>query len=148
MKVLLLKDVSGVGQKNDVKNVNDGFARNFLFPQKLALAVTEKNKVFVEDQKARAQKRQEKEKNAALAVAEKLQKVKLTIEVKAGEQGKLFGSVTSEDICEALAGRGFAFEKKQIGLKEAIRALGSHAVTVELSPEVKASLTVEVVQKP
>ena len=80
-------------------------------------------------------------------MAEKLQNLKVTLEAKAGEQGKLFGSVTSENICAALAKRGFVFDKKQIGLKESIRALGSWPVTVELFHEVKASVTVEVVQQ-
>lgn len=147
MELILLKDVEKVGRKGEVVRVRDGFARNFLFPQKLALAVTVENLVFVEEHKARAVKRHEKEKQAAVTLGAKLQATKVTLQVKAGEQGKLFGSVTSEDIATEISRRGFSVDKKQIGLKEPIRAVGSYPVSVELYPEVKVPVTVEVVQE-
>lgn len=148
MELILLENVEKVGRKGEVVRVRDGYARNFLFPKKLALVVTQANRAFMEDQKLRAEKRYEKEKIAAAATVEKIQSLKVVVEAKAGEQGKLFGSVTSEDICLALTQCGYAFDKKQIVLKESIRALGSYPVTVELYPEVKACITVEVIQKP
>ncbi len=147
MELILLKDVEAVGRKGQVVRVRDGYARNFLFPQTLAVEVTKQNLKFVEEQKARAATRHAKEKATAEKAASKLGELKVTIEARAGEQGKLFGSVTTEDIATALQAQGHKFVKKQISLKDPIRTLGSFPVTVELYPEVKASLTVEVVPK-
>ncbi len=148
MELILLKDVEKIGQKGDVIRVRDGFARNFLIPQKFALPSTRTNREFVEEQKVRSQKKREKQKSAAQTQAQLLTQVKIVIQAKAGEKEKLFGSVTAEDICEALNRQGHAFTKKQIHLKESIRSLGTHPVTVELYSEVKTTVTVEVVQKP
>lgn len=147
MELILLKDVEKVGRKGDVVRVRDGFARNFLLPQKLGLAATRANREFVEEQKGRVKARREKEKAAAQEAAKKITEFKVTLEARAGEQGKLFGSVTSEDVAGALNRQGLSLDKKQILLKEPIRSLGSFPVTVELYPEVKTSVTVEVVSK-
>ncbi len=147
MELILLQDVEKVGRKGEVVRVRDGFARNVLIPRKLALAATSENQEFVEEHRKRAELRHEKEKAAAQALADKMSSVKIKIEASAGEQEKLFGSVTSEEIAEALAKKGHNVDKKQIHMKEAIKALGSHAVTIEVYPQVKASVTVEVVRK-
>ncbi|MBU3759272.1 MAG: 50S ribosomal protein L9 [Candidatus Omnitrophica bacterium] len=147
MELILLQDVEKVGRKGEVIRVRDGFGRNFLLPQNLALVATKENRRFVDDLKARAAKRAAQEKAEAETLAKKIQGVKITLERAAGEQDKLFGSVTAEDIREALAEKKHAFDKKQIHLKEPIRHLGTFSVTLELYPQVKAAVSVEVVAK-
>ena len=147
MEVILLKDVEKVGRKGEVIRVRDGFGRNFLIPRSLALVSTRANQEFVEEQKVRAEKKRSKEKSQAEALADKLKQTKIIIEAQSGEQDKLFGSVTAEDIREVLAKKGFAIDKKQIHLTESIRSLGAHTVSVELFPHVKAAVTIEVVRK-
>lgn len=147
MELILTKNVDKVGRRGDVVRVRDGFARNFLIPQNLAIPSTRANQEFVAEQKTRAQNRREKEKAEAQKVAEKLSGLKLVIESAAGEKDKLFGSVTQEDISEALKAKGHHYDRKHILLKEPIRSLGSHVVTVEIYSQVKASVAVEVVKK-
>ena len=125
MKVVLLADVKGLGRKFDIKDVPDGHARNFLIPRSLAIPSTRANQEFVEEQKVRAEKRREKERGEAQKTVEKISKVKLTIEAASGEKEKLFGSVTAEDISEALRKQGHSYDRKHILLKEAIRSLGT-----------------------
>ena len=147
MEMILLKDVETIGRKGDMVRVRDGYARNFLIPQGLALTSTKANQVFIEEQKARAAKRREKETAEAEKVAKKLNDLKIVIESAAGEKDKLFGAVTAEDICEAVNKKGYKFSRKQIHLKEAIKTLGDYPVTIEIYPQVKATVQVEVVKK-
>lgn len=147
MEVILTKDVNHVGRKGEVVKVRDGYARNFLIPQSSAIPSTRANQQFVAEQKVRATKRREKEVAQAEKVAEKLSALKIKIEAQAGEQDKLFGSVTAEDIAQALAQKGHTFDKKHVHLKESIRSLGSYPVTVEVYAQVKATVTVEVIRK-
>lgn len=148
MELILLQDVEKIGRKGEVIRVRDGFGRNFLLPQNLALVATRENRRFVDDLKARAVKRMAEEKTAAEAAAKKLNGLTITLERASAEQDKLFGSVTVEDIREALAEKKHHFEKKQIHLKDPIRSLGTYPVTLELYPQVKATVSVEVVSKP
>lgn len=147
MEVILTENVEKVGRKGDVVRVRDGYGRNFLLARRLAVPATRANQEFVEEQRERARVRREKEKAEATTLADKVSQVKLSIEAPAGETEKLFGSVTAEDICEALKRKGHDFDRRQIVLKEPIRSLGSHSVTVEVYPQVKASITVDVVRK-
>lgn len=147
MELFLLQDVDKVGRKGDVVRVRDGFGRNFLIPRCLALPSTRANQQFVQEHKDRAVKREAAAKLTAEQKAGQLSQLKLTVQAVAGEQDKLFGSVTAEDICEALSKKGYSFDKKQIHLKEPIRSLGPHSVTVEIFPQVKAAVTVDVVRK-
>lgn len=147
MELLLLQDVDKVGRKGDVVRVRDGFGRNFLIPRSLGLPSTRANQQFVQEQKARATKKHAAAKFDAEDKARQLNQLKLTLHATAGEQDKLFGSVTAEDICEALAKKGFQIDKKHIHLNEPIRSLGPHSVTVEVFPQVKAAVTVDVVRK-
>jgi large subunit ribosomal protein L9 len=147
MELILLQDVEKVGRKGEVVKVKEGFGRNFILPRNLGLVASAANKKFVDDLKARAAKRLEKEKADAEAVAQKLKNVKIKLERQAGENEKLFGSVTADDIREALVEKNYTFDKKQIQLKDPIRALGVHQVNVEVFPQVKATLSVEVVAK-
>ena len=148
MEVILVQGVEKVGHKGDVVKVSDGFARNFLLPRKLAIPSTRANQKFVEEQKERAARRQEKEKGEAQTLAERLGQTPVRIEAQAGENEKLYGSVTAEDVCESLKRQGFEFNRKKILLKEPIRSLGTHQVTVEVYPQINVAVTVEVVQKP
>ncbi len=147
MELILLKDVENLGHKGDVIQVRDGYARNFLLPRNLGLAATRSNQQFVADQRARAEKRNTQRRLSAGEQAKKLEKVKITLEAAAGEQNKLFGSITAEDIREALKAEGFVLDKRRIQLKKPIRDLGTHTVAVEVFAQVRANLTVEVVRK-
>ncbi|HTL48182.1 MAG TPA: 50S ribosomal protein L9 [Verrucomicrobiae bacterium] len=147
MELILLQDVEKVGRKGEVVRVKEGFGRNFLLPRGYGLVANSANKKFVDDLKARAAKRREQEKDEAEGVAQKLKNVKIKLERQAGENEKLFGSVTADDIREALEERSYKFDKKQIQLKDPIRTLGAHQVTVEVYPQVKATLSIEVVAK-
>lgn len=147
MEVILLQDVEKIGRKGKIVRVKDGYGRNFLLPRGLALVSTAANRKFVEELRVRAEKRYAQEKEKAEQQAGKMKDLKLQAEAAAGEQGKLFGSVTADNIRELLEEKGHKFEKKQIHLKEPIRSLGIHEVTVELYPQVKVVVPVEVVPK-
>ena len=148
MELLLLKDVKDIGKKGDVVRVRDGFGRNFLLPNDLAMPATRSNQKFFADQRARSAARKAKEKEAAEKRAKELRDLKITLEVKAGEGDKLYGSVTADDIRAALEQQGHIFEKKQIRIKEALKTLGSHQVELEIFPQVKVRLAVEHVKQP
>ena len=147
MELILLKDVEKVGRKGELVEVQSGYARNFLLPLQLAMPAKSANKKFIEDQKTRAEKRQKQEKDTALAKSKELEQIGLTIKAAAGDQDKLFGSVTAEDLRAALFDQGFEIDKKRIHIKEPIRMLGIHAVIVELYPQVKATVKVEIIRK-
>ena len=148
MELILLQDIEKVGRKGDIVRVRDGFARNLLLPRKWAVPCTRSNQQFVEEQRERNARRREKERQEALTLGERLEKLILKIEAPAGEQDKLYGSVTSEDISDALKQQGFSIPRKQILFKAPLRRLGTHSVTVELYTETKATVTLEVVRKP
>ncbi|MCB9799330.1 MAG: 50S ribosomal protein L9 [Candidatus Omnitrophica bacterium] len=147
MEIILLKDVNKVGRKGEVVRVREGFARNFLLPQNAAIACTKAGQKFIDQQKAQAAKRVAKEKAEAEKFAAKLEKLELKIEAPCGEQEKLYGSVTAEDISAALQEKGFELDRKKIQLKDSIRSLGAFEVSVEVYPQVKASLKIQVVSK-
>ena len=147
MQVILLKDVEKVGKQGEVVQVRDGFGRNFLFTHKLALPATKENRTFNESRKTQETKRRTHQREEATQLAQAIQAQTVRIEVKTGEGDKLFGSVTAQDVVEALRRAGFSLDKKQVHLEESIRTLGRHAVTVDLAPEVKAAVQVEVVKK-
>ncbi len=147
MELILLKDVENVGRKGEIVRVRDGYARNFLLPRQYAMSATRAGKEFVEDQKKRNAKRQEKEKSRFQELAGKISGTKVVIPAQAGEQDKLFGSVTAEDICNALNQQGYSLNRRQIHLKETIRSIGTYPVSVELGPQIKTAISVEVVRK-
>jgi large subunit ribosomal protein L9 len=148
MELLLLKDVKDIGKKGDVVRVRDGFGRNFLIPENLAMPATRANKQFFAEKKARSAVRKAKEKEAAEKKAKELRDLKISLEVKAGEGDKLYGAVTADDIRVALEQKGYVFEKKQIRIKDPLKTLGVHQVDLELYPQVKIRLTVELVRQP
>ncbi len=144
MEVILKDDVVNLGHRGDVVKVADGYARNFLLPRKLALQATEANKAIIEQMKASAARRSAAEKIVADELAAKLQPVVLTFTRKSGENGHLFGSVTSADIAAELANQGFEIDRRKIELKEPLKSLGTTEVAVRLHREVSAHIKVKV----
>ncbi len=144
MKVLLKNDVPKIGKKGELLEVKEGYARNFLIPNGLAVEATGGAlKQYEEDKKAQ-ERRKAKEKEEAQALAAKIKGTTLTLRHKAGDEGRLFGSITSTEVAEALHEKGFQIDKKQVFLDEPIRLVGSHDVKIKLHTEVTASLHVEV----
>lgn len=145
MKVILLDDVKKIGKDGDILEVADGFARNYLFPRNLAVEATEGNLKKLKQEESAQKNRKEKEVGQARKVAEQLVTGSLVIKAKSGEEGKLFGAVTAIDVCEAIqVQRGVRISKKQIGLTEPIKRIGSHKVLVKLNPEVSVTIKIEV----
>ena len=143
MKVILLKDVKGTGKAGDVVKVSDGYARNMLLPRGYAKEATEGNIRSLEKQKAIAAEKKAEEKAAAQARAEEINKLSVKISTKVGDSGKIFGSITSKDIAEALkAQHGMDLDKKKIQLSSPIKQTGETAVDIKLYQEVTAQLKV------
>ncbi|MBN3038293.1 MAG: 50S ribosomal protein L9 [Candidatus Omnitrophica bacterium] len=147
MEVILKKNVEKLGKAGDVASVKDGYARNFLFPQGLALPATAANLKVIEREKEKATLRQEKEKQAAQELAEKINATSCTISVQAGEDGKLYGSVTNQDIAQAYKQEGINIDKKKIELPEPIKEVGVFKVDVKLHPEITAEAKIWVVKE-
>jgi large subunit ribosomal protein L9 len=145
MKVILKSDVKDLGRIGEVVNVKDGFARNFLLPQGLAAEASTKNVKAFEHEKKKILEMAKKVKAGAAGLGEQIAAAKVTIKAKAGEEDKLFGSVTSMDIAEALKAEGIEIDKKKIYLDEPIKRLGEYTVTIKLHSEVSAQLNVQVV---
>jgi len=146
MKLILLGEVAKLGKTGDQVEVADGYARNFLLPRGLAIEATPSNLKAWERQKLLGQSREAKAKREALALAEKINTISVTIQCQAGEQDKLFGSVTNLDIGNALAQEGIEVDRKKIALPEPIKTLGLYTVSIRLHPEVTAELKVWVVK--
>lgn len=143
MEVILLKDVKGQGKKGQVIKVSDGYARNFLLPKSLAVQATEGGKKKVREQNARLQRKLQNETERAKKMAQKISEVKVELKVKAGENGKLFGSVTGKDISEGLKKQhGITVDKKKIVLPEPIKNVGEFKVDVKVYTEIIAELNV------
>jgi len=147
MKVILTTDVDYVGYMGEIKDVKRGLARNFLLPKKLAVEATPGN-IKVWDQKQKiVEKHQINRKEDAESLSAGLSNLICTIKVKVGEEGKLFGSVTTQNISDEIAAKGFKVSKKDIVLDSPIKETGSYDVIVKIHPEVKASIKVEVVNE-
>jgi len=144
MKVILLKDVKGQGKKGDIVNVNDGYGRNFLLPQGLAeeASVNAVNSAVIKKQAAAYHKEQEKKE--ALGLKTRLTGITVPLELKSGENGKIFGSITNADVSEGLHGLGFNIDKKKIILKEVIRTSGDFKADIKLYPEISVTITIKV----
>ena len=139
MKVILLQDVKSLGKKGEIVNVNDGYARNFILPKKLGVEATGKNLNDLKLQKNNEKKVAKEQLEAAKALAAKLAEGGVTLAIKVGEGGRAFGSVSSKEIAAAVKEQmGLELDKKKIRLKEPIKSLGTHIVTVKLHPEVGA----------
>ena len=145
MIVILNRDVKGTGKAGDIVKVSDGYARNMLIPKGYAKEATEGNVRNLEKQKAIAAEKKAEEKAAAQALAEKINASSVTIKTKAGEGGRIFGSITSKDIADALADqKKLTVDKKKIQLDNPIKQTGEMTVDIKLSPEVMAKLKVTV----
>lgn len=147
MKVIFLQDVKGQGKKGEVKEVSEGYARNFLLPKGYVQIATEGAKKTLDQIQASAQKKKEREKEEAQALAAKLSEMTVLIKAKAGEGGRLFGAITSKQIAEELEKQKIAIDKRKIELHDPIRSLGTTKVPLKLYPDVKGTLTVQVVEE-
>lgn len=146
MKVILIADDPGLGSAGQVLQVKDGFARNYLIPQKKALPATPANLQRFEQMRKQIEAARDRAKAAARALAERIQQLELTLTRQAGESDKLFGSVTSMDLEKALRELGMDVDRRRIQLPEPIKSLGDFQVQVKLHPEVTAQLRVKVVR--
>jgi len=147
MKVIFLQDVKGQGKKGEVKDVSEGYARNFLIPRGLAKEASQGNLKTLEVQKLSEERRKQKEREEAEALGKRLDAMTVVIRAKAGEGGRLFGAITSKQVAEALAKEGIEIDKRKIELEEPIRTLGVTKVPVKLHPQVRATLSVQVAEE-
>ncbi len=148
MKVILLQDVPKVGKKDQVLEAKEGYARNYLFPKKLAVEATPANmKELQRQEKIRADKAAA-QKAEAIALGEKLKEITVTMQVKCGTGGKLFGAVTNKEIAEQLEkSTGYKIDKRKINLEENIKTLGTYRPMVKLHPDVHVELTVKIIEQ-
>jgi large subunit ribosomal protein L9 len=145
MEVILREHVDHLGQRGDVVKVANGYARNYLLPRKLALAVTDNNKRQIEREKKIAEARDAEDKAQAEAIAQRLSQLDIEIARRVGEHDTLYGSVTSQDIAQALKDKGFDVDKRKITLDEPLKALGESSIPVKIHRDVTAQLKVRVV---
>jgi len=147
MKVILKEDIKKIGSMGQIVTVADGFARNYLVPKGLAVQANIKNMKSLEHAKKVIQEKAKKTKTSVQDFADRLSKITLVIKAKAGEEGKLFGSVTTMDIAEQLKNEGIEIDKKKISLDEPIKRIGTYAVSVRLHPEVDTQINLQVVEE-
>ncbi|MDO9573725.1 MAG: 50S ribosomal protein L9 [Candidatus Contubernalis sp.] len=144
MKVILLQEVKKLGETGDVKEVSQGYARNYLIPKGLVMEATPKALKDLENQKNILERKEQDQKEKMEVLANKLKDIQVTLSAKVGEGGKLFGSVTSKDIGQKLQEKGFNIDRRKIDLKEPIRGLGAYTLTLKLHPEVSVEIEVMV----
>jgi large subunit ribosomal protein L9 len=144
VKLILQESVPSLGEAGDLVSVKTGFARNYLIPQGKAIVATESNVKHLEHQRRVVAERVAKEMKELVALRDRLNAVALEVAAQAGEEGKLFGSVTAAQVAELLAARGFEIDRRRIGLAEPIKALGEHRVSVKLHRDVVAEVLVRV----
>lgn len=148
MQVILLQDVKGLGKKGQVAKVSDGYARNLLFPKGMAKEATNSNIKDLERQRAAEAVREEAEKKTADELSKKIALLRVTIEAKGGEGGRLFGSITGKDIADALAQQHkIDIDKRKLVIENPIKQAGEHVVDIKLYPEITAKLRVIVSAK-
>jgi large subunit ribosomal protein L9 len=144
IEVILREHVENLGRRGEIVKVADGYARNFLLPRKLALAVTDENKRVIERERTKAEAKEADELKEAQALATRLALVEITIERRVGEHDTLYGSVTSADIADALAARELPIDRRKIQLGEPLKTLGEHTVQVKLHRDVTAPVKVTI----
>ena len=145
MQVILREDIDTLGKIGDVVKVADGYGRNYLVPMKKAIEATPKNVHAMDHAKKMVSDRIRKMKKEATVEADKIKAISVTIKVKTGEEGKLFGAVTSKDIAEAVQAQGVEIDKRKIVLDEPIKRVGDYTVTVKLHTDITADIKVSVV---
>ena len=146
MKIILLSDVENLGESGDVIAVNPGYARNKLIPQGLALRASNRNIAVTNEKKRVATAKLERENQALNVLAKKLSKVEITIEVKVGDEEKMFGSITNKDIHKELIDKGFEIEKNQISIEEPIKALGIYHINIKISKDITSDVKLYVIK--
>ena len=144
MKVILLQDVKGKGKKGQMLEVSDGYARNFMLPKKLAIEATPDAINTMKMNDKATQERIAKEKAEALATANKLRGMTVTVTAKGGGAGRLFGSITNAEIADALSKQGIKLDKRKIVMGETIKSVGTYTVTCKLGYEITAPLSVKI----
>lgn len=144
MEVILKEDVNKLGHRGDVVRVAEGYGRNYLLPSKLAIQATAANKAVIEQMKASAIRKSASEKSGAEELGQKLNEVVVTFERKAGENGQLFGSVTTQDIAKALEEQGYTIDRRKISIDEPLKTVGEFHVPVKLHREVTAHVQVTI----
>lgn len=148
MKVILLEDIKGVGKKDQVINASDGYARNYLFPKKLALEANNENMLKLKAKQNGVEYKKNVEKEEAIKLANKLKEITLKIKVKAGENGKIFGGVTAKEISENLKMQNnIEIDKKKIVLSETVKTLGMITVDIKLYEGIIGKLKVQILAK-
>ena len=145
MKVILTQQVAGLGEPGDVVDVKDGYGRNFLVPNRLATAWTNGGEKQVQQIRRARNARDVRDLDHALEVKSALENGKVRLKVRAGEHGRLFGSVTLNDIVDAISAKGASVDKRRIQIGSPIKTLGDHTITVSVHPQVTATVTLEVV---
>lgn len=146
MKLILQEDVEKLGSAGEVVDVKDGYGRNYLIPQGLARIATESALKEIEEAKRQAERRAELTVEKAKQLANELEKISITLPVKTGEEGKIFGTVTNQDIEDALEERGFTIDRRKITVNEDVNELGEYTATVELLGDIKPTIKVWVVK--
>lgn len=148
MKVILLQDIKNVGRKEQVIEANDGYARNYLFPKKLAIEASKDNMLKLQAKKTAEVNKKKAEIEANKEIAKKIEKIELQIKAKSGENGKIFGGITSKEIAEELKIQyKFEIDKKKIVLKETIKNLGRFSAEIKFGDGINAKLTINVQSK-
>ena len=146
MKVILQQEVKKVGKKGDILEVSEGYARNFLLPKGLAVQATSTNLNAVNQQKKSEERKQQQAVDEATLMAAQLSKIEVSIAVKIGEGGKLFGSVTGKDIAEALKkDHNIDIDKRKIELKETVKGLGDYEAVIKVHPEITSKIKVHII---
>jgi large subunit ribosomal protein L9 len=144
MQVILIKEVESLGQAGQTVTVKNGYARNYLIPQGLAMIASKSNLTLIENQLKAVELKEAKSRKNLESLANELNKIKLSFSLKAGEDEKLFGSVTSQMISDSCNELGFTVNKKEIHIEEPIKTLGNHKVTVKLNSEIEAKIKIKV----
>ena len=145
--ILLLEAINGLGSEGDTVSVRAGYARNFLFPRKLAIPVNQGNRKQIESLRIAKEKRIAEELEASKSLAEKIGQINISIAVKTGDNGKMFGSITNTDILTRLEEEGIKLQKKQLNVTQPIKDLGSHKIQVKLNSEIEAAFSLEIVSE-
>jgi len=147
IKVILKKDVANLGEEGDIKIVKAGYARNFLFPKGLAVDYSLKNRNILEKQKELIEKKRLAKKENAKELKEKLENLKISIAIQAGEKGRLYGTVTTAQVAEELHKLGFDIEKKKIEIKEHIKVAGTYKAYIHIYQDISATIELEIIPK-